>query len=56
MAVSSEFLVLRYLLHFLAKSLIWDGEIHCEHLLGHLLSLFCIGGLRLQFSVRAVYG
>ena len=25
-------LVLRYLIHFLAKSLIWDGKIHCKHL------------------------
>jgi hypothetical protein len=48
-----QILVLRYLIHFLAKSLIWDGEIHCEHLLRapnelflhrqHGVAVFCWG-------------
>ncbi len=33
--------------------LIWDAEIHRECLLRPPIKLFCIGGLRLQFSMRA---
>jgi hypothetical protein len=48
--------VLRYLIHFLPNLLFETGKSIVSICSGHPSSLFCIGGLLLQFSVRAVYG